>query len=136
MKLKKIFYFLNLIKPADDAQYYTFKKAEHELVLLKKLEDEKIFYNDTLYEKDFFYYHKLDEFIQKNFTWYFTFKRSSTNLKFPIIKYFEFDPNNSDEIPYLTKYQYDILVKAYKYEFAYPLVDDLLDPEKSHIDAV
>src|SRR3990167_6720462 len=82
MKLKKIIYFLNLIKPADDAQYYTFKKAEHELVLLKKLEDEKIFYNDTLYEKDFFYYHKLDDFIQKiytlrnefiqnNFTWYF-----------------------------------------------------------------
>jgi len=147
MKLTKIIYFLNLIKPADDAQYYTFKKAEHELVLLKKLEDEKIFYNDTLYEKDFFYYHKLDDFIQKiytlrnefiqnNFTWYFTFKRSSNNFKFPIIKYFEFDPNNSDEIPYLTKYQYDILVKAYKYEFPYTLVDDLLDSEKSHIDAV
>jgi hypothetical protein len=147
MTLPKNTYFLNLIKPANDTPYYTFKKAEHELVLLKKLEDEKIFYNNTLYEKDFFYYHKLDDFIQKiytlrneyiqtNFNWYFNTKKSSDPVNFPIIKYFEFDPDNSDEIPYLTKYQYDILVTAYKYEFAYPLTEDLLDPEKSYIDVV
>ena len=32
---------------------YTFKKADHEVVLLKKLEDDTIFYNNTIYEKNF-----------------------------------------------------------------------------------
>lgn len=142
MKLTKIIFFLNLIKGTEKG-YYTFKKSEHELVLLKKCEDDKIFYNNKLYEKDFFYYHKLDDFIQKiytlrnefienNFHYFFSFSRKFFMFKFPIIKYFEFDPNNSDEIKNLTRDQYELLIKAYKYEFEYTPFEDLLDSEKNH----
>ena len=40
-----------------------------------------------------------------------------------------FDPNKSDEISNLTISQYEILVKAYKYEFEYQLKFDLLNPD-------
>ena len=41
----------------------------------------------------------------------------------------KFDPNESDEISNLTLSQYEILVKAYKYEFEYQLKFDLVNPD-------
>lgn len=158
---------------------YTFKKADHEVVLLKKLEDDKIFYNNTIYEKDFLYYHKLDAFIQQiydlrneyineNFknlnsqcngvptsvgiitilpkikSNKFFLIRAKNKIKEKLIPFFNklkffffvppmevvtFDPNKSDEISNLTISQYEILVKAYKYEFEYQLKFDLLNPD-------
>ncbi len=49
----------------NDTKYYTFKKIEHEVLLLKKLDDNKIFYNNTIYDRNFFYYHKLEGFMEQ-----------------------------------------------------------------------
>ena len=54
-----------IINIKNDPRYYTFKKVEHEKVLLKRLEDNKIFYNDKIYDQDFFYYHKLEGFMEQ-----------------------------------------------------------------------
>jgi len=158
---------------------YTFKKADHEVVLLKKLEDDTIFYNNTIYEKNFLYYHKLDAFIQQIYDlrneyihekfnilnsqsngaptpvgiitigpkassdqyFFIRFKnklKKKVTLFFNNLKSFffvppmevaKFDPNESDEISNLTLSQYEILVKAYKYEFEYQLKFDLVNPD-------
>ena len=164
-----------LINLKNDPRYYTFRKAEHETVLLKRLEDNKIFYNNAIYDKDFFYYHKLegfmeqiyqlrDEYIQDNFHKLIVnespsprpreriklagmnskdlIKKFINSLQFwkqrdnynpldhgPLIRFIKYDPNNCDEITGLVKAQYDILVKAYKYEFSYDLPFDLLNPK-------
>ncbi len=143
MKLTKINYFFKFSKKYEP-KYYTFKKEEHEVVLLKKLEDDKIFYNNTIYEKDFFYYHKLevfvqkiydlrDEFIEENFYNYFSMRKQSfMQFKTPIIKTFIFDSKNANEVKNLTFDQYELLIKAYKYEFEYQPLIDLLNPDKKH----
>lgn len=145
MKLTQINFFFKLLEK-DTTKYYTFKKSEHELILLKKLEDDKIFYNNTIYEKNFLYYHKLEAFVQKiydlrdhfieiNFNFYFSnLKRIFMMFQVPIIKIFNsnFDFNNNDEIHNLTIEQYDILVKAYKYEFNYEPKIDLLNKYKRY----
>ena len=44
---------------------YHFDRTRYELILLKQLEDNKIFYNGIIYESNFLHYHKLDAFVQK-----------------------------------------------------------------------
>jgi hypothetical protein len=143
MKLTKINYFFNTIENKEN-KYYNFNKNEHELVLLKKLDDNKIFYNNTIYEKDFFYYHKLEafiqkiydlrtEFIQREFMAYLTIVQDSAKFaKAPLIKFFDFNLTNFDEVNDLTYDQYKVLIKAYKYEFEYDPKFDLLDLEKEY----
>jgi len=115
-------------------KYYTFKQSEHELVLLKKLEDNKIFYNNSIYDTNFFYYYKLEGFIEKIYklrneyiqeNWINYYNVDSDD----IIKVWNFKPDTCDELKNLTSTQYDILVKAYKYEFPYTLTYDLLTEE-------
>jgi hypothetical protein len=141
MKLTKINYFFKPIEKEEEV-YYTFDKNEHELVLLKKLDDDKIFYNNRIYEKDFFYYHKLEAFVQKiydlrntfiqtNFFTYLSYARTAYMLfRYPFIKFFDFTSTNFDKVINVTRDQYEILIKAYKYEFDYEPTVDLLDPEK------
>ena len=137
----------NFIKLHNDTKYYTFKKVEHELVLLKKLEDDKIFYNYTIYEKDFFYYHKLEGFIEQIYELRNDFISMRLNKIFAdhmesktrqqllrgdqqiFINFIEFDPNNCDEINDLTLDQYIVLVNGYTYNFFYELPFDLLNPK-------
>jgi hypothetical protein len=144
----KVTFINNFFKSTTD-KYYTFKKSEHELILLKQFEDGKIFYNNKLYDKDFFYYHKLDNFVQKiyqlrnefikdGFSFYFSsLQKLFRVFRVPFIELWEFDPNDSsDEIHNLTRDQYEILVKAYKYEFDYLPRIDLLNPYKKFKDPV
>jgi hypothetical protein len=143
MKSTKINYLFKLSRKYEP-KYYTFKRVDHELVLLKKLEDDKIFYNNTIYEKDFLYYHKLEAFIQKIYdlrdefieSSLYTYVMSSRKylmlFKSSITKFFYFDSNKCDEIENLTFEQYEIFVKAYKYEFEYKPLIDLLNPDKKY----
>ena len=57
MKITVIKYFFKFNK--SNTKYYTFKQEEHEIVLLKKLDDNKISYNSQIYENDFFEYFEL-----------------------------------------------------------------------------
>lgn len=112
-------------------QYYTFKRSEHEFILLKKLDDNKIIYNNTIYDKDFFHYHKLELFISK------IYELRNDYINKSILLYYEYlsqlkgtgmlrtfkviHEEERDEWINLTEVQYSILLKAYKYEFPYML---------------
>jgi hypothetical protein len=171
-----------IFKIKNNTKYYTFKKAEHEMVLLKKLEDNKIFYNNKIYDQDFFYYHKLDGFMEQIYevrdeyinehlnAMFFKIprvhktvrqtlrsikdgvtkgvkttirwtgksiksifnrtKKAKVEPNFYFVNFIVYDPNNCDEITNLVKEQYDVLVKAYKYEFEYKSLIDLLNPKR------
>lgn len=140
MNLTRIIYFFK--KKRKIVETYTFKRVEHELIILKKLEDDKIFYNGTIYEKDFFHYHKLAHSLQFIFDFRDDFIRTELNNQYKIrYKLGEYIPNifNPEdiisgkilEVNLLLFWQYDILVKAYKYEFCYPLDYDLFQRAKT-----
>lgn len=65
MKVTRIsnFFFNFKRKYKPKVKTYHFDRARYELILLKKLEDNKIFYNGIIYEPDFLHYHKLDAFF-------------------------------------------------------------------------
>lgn len=120
-------------------KYYTFKKEQHELILLKKTDDNKIIYNGCRYEKEFFYYDKLeklliyinelrDKEIKTFFTTYHYNKiRVAKRERIQVVRVIKFKLNYKGECKNLTKEQYDFLVKAYKYEFFHQPIYDFFD---------
>jgi len=132
MKITVIKYFFKFNK--SNTKYYTFKQEEHEIVLLKKLDDNKISYNSQIYENDFFEYYKLEAFVQKIYDIRdFELKNLFANYyKDSKIQGFAKDvlnPNPWESLNWenLTSAQYDMLVKCYKYDFYYPFKYDLLN---------
>lgn len=140
MNLTKIIYFFK--RKRKSIETYTFKRSDHEFIILKKLEDNKIFYNGTIYEPEFFHYHKLAHSLQFIFDFRDDFIRTELNNQYKI-RYLkgEYIPNIVDpediisgkllEVDLLLFWQYDILVKAYKYEFCYPVDYDLFQRAKT-----
>jgi|JI61114C2RNA_FD_contig_61_1996299_length_2823_multi_6_in_0_out_0_1 hypothetical protein len=132
---------------------YHFDKSRYELILLKQLEDNKIFYNGTIYESDFLYYHKLETFVKKIYAlrdeyilrhFQLLSRRELKRLK-KFSKKYNFI--NQEWIPYskpykvfktvddilkegntFNAYQINILINAFRYTFHYSLDYDLLDP--------
>ena len=132
---------------------YHFDRTRYELILLKQLEDNKIFYNGIIYESNFLHYHKLDAFVQKiyalrdeyilrNFQILYR-KEIKRSKKFSR----KYNFINQEWIPYkypykifksvddilkegntFNSYQIKILVNAFRYTFHYSLDYDLLDP--------
>lgn len=145
MRITKINYFFNFRKK--NIEKYTFNKEEHEIILLKKLDDNKIFYNNIIYEENFLYYHKLEHFINKIYRLRDEFIILSFKAQYKSLiknkkskKYFYGYKGkyvNLNAIlrkgALLDRWQYDILVKAYKYEFIYLLDYDLLDSNRKPI---
>ena len=134
MKITIIKYFFKFTKVK--TSYYTFKQEEHELVLLKKLDDNKIIYNSQIYDKDFFEYYKLEAFVQKiydirDFELKGLFKNYYENAKKKKYHREILNPNPWESLNWenLTLTQYNMLVKCYKYDICYPFKYDLLDPE-------
>lgn len=110
---------------------YNFNKSDYEIIYLKKLEDNKIFYNNVIYPENFFYYHKLTElfqhineqrdfYIKKNFEEYFQKMR---RLGCPL-RVIEFELDNNGECKNLTMDQYKIVVDAYTYNIPYCSITD------------
>jgi len=114
--------------------YYTFKEEEHAIVLLKKLDDNKICYNSQVYDKNFFEYYKLEAFVQKIYdardlelkNW---FKQYYIDMKKQGQRHEVLNPNPWESLHwhFLTLEQYNKLIECYKYEFYYPFKYDLLD---------
>lgn len=132
---------------------YKFDRARYELILLKQLEDNKIFYNGIIYESNFLHYHKLDAFVQKiyalrdeyilrNFQVLsrkelkrlkkFNRKYNFINQEWMPYKYPYKMFKNVDDIlkegNTFNSYQIKVLVNAFRYTFHYSLDYDLLDP--------
>jgi len=156
MKVTRIsnFFFNFKRKYKPKVKTYHFDRARYELILLKKLEDNKIFYNGIIYEPDFLHYHKLDAFVQKIYTLRDEYilkhfqllsrkklkriKKCSRkynfmnqewithNLQKPKI-YKDID-DILQEGNTFNEYQINILISAFRYTFHYPLDYDLLDP--------
>jgi hypothetical protein len=152
MKLTIINYFFKFNKSNKpnifNKSYYTFKKEEHEIVLLKKLDDNKISYNSQTYEKDFFEYYKLEAFVQKVYdirdfelkNWFKTYYNDAKNEGYSrdIL-----NPNPWESLNWenLTSAQYNMLIKCHKYDFYYPLEYDLVDiysevPDRTKVSAL
>lgn len=128
MNVTKINYFFK----SNSVETYTFKRSEHEVILLKKLDDNKIFYNNITYEPEFFHYNELehsiqfiydfrDEFIRKEFTTQYKVRCKAGEFIPNILNPNDFISGAISEANLLLYWQYEILVKAYKYEFHYPL---------------
>lgn len=132
MKITIIKYFFKFNKI--NTSYYTFKKEEHETVLLKKLDDNKISYNSQIYENDFFEYYKLESFVQKiydirDFELKSCFENYYKDAKKQGVANNILNPNPWESLNWenLTITQYEMLVKCHKYDFYYPFKYDLLN---------
>lgn len=147
--LTDIYNFLNSYNKED---FLIFKKSEHELVLLKRLENNKIFYNSQIYDNDFFYYNKLESFINIIYDLRNRYIEEQLNRLFDDIEandyenilniiplsiseekdfFVRYDINhlNEDEIEGLNILQYEIFKRAYSYNFVYPYNYDLLNTD-------
>lgn len=123
MRLTRINFFFNR---KNRRKLFTFRESEHELVLLKRLDDNKIFYNNNIYDENFLDYNRLElfiKFINKHREQYIneSFKKHIINMSAQgrTAHVFYFKSGYKDEWKRLTKEQYDILVNAYKYNFPY-----------------
>lgn len=115
-------------------KYYTFKRSEHEPVYIKKLEDNKIFYNNYIYDENFFYYDKLnalfehinqyrDEWLKDKFNRYFlTFYQKKIDKRL-ILRVIDFELDSNGECKGLTEEQYNWVVAAYSYNIVYDKPD-------------
>lgn len=115
-------------------KYYTFKKSEHEVIYIKKLEDNKIFYNNYIYDENFFFYHKLnalfdhlnqyrEEWLKEKFNrYYLTFLHRNRN-KDLILRVIDFKLDRNGECHGLTEEQYNWVVAAYSYNIPYDKPD-------------
>lgn len=132
---------------------YHFDRSRYELILLKQLEDNKIFYNGIIYEQNFLYFHKLEAFVKKIYAlrdeyilkhFQLLSRKELKRLKKRSKKY---NFINQTWIPYskpykifktiddilkegntFNAYQIKVLVNAFRYTFHYSLDYDLLDP--------
>ena len=122
-------------------EFYTFKLSDHERIFIKRLDDNKIFYNNFIYDKDFFFYEQLikliihinkcrDDFIKESFKRYIDYNIYSNAKGIRLLKVISFSLDYNNECQNLTKEQYDILVKAYNYEFYYEHLYDFFHPWK------
>lgn len=116
---------------------YTFNRNDYQnkIVFLKRLKSGKILYDNQIYDKDFFYYKKLKNYTkifyiyQKKFIDYEfskiirNYNNNKSKMSFyqrfmqrPRVKYY--NPKRKI-IKNLTKEQYNILVKAFTFNFSY-----------------
>lgn len=112
--------------------FYTFIESDNERVILKRLEDNKIFYNGVIYDENFFDYDRLnrfvtfinyyrDHYINQEFKRIFDRERYNGGLlKVPL-----FTSGIHDVWEGLTQEQYEILVRAYKYDFPFVPIEDI-----------
>lgn len=116
---------------------YSFKESDYKdlTIFLKRLEDDRIFFDNQIYDKDFFDYEKLEELIKIFYNIRDAYiKTSFEKMKFayekvlksknsfakrnvPIMRVLSFEPGVKDEWLNLTYDQYELLDKAYRFDF-------------------
>lgn len=125
MKVTRIKFFL-FFSVGKISKFYTFKISDYNTIYFKKLQNNKIFYNNFIYDQDFFYHDKfnrLNDFVENCRQQYIDDKfltiaklASAKNLPLRVIC---FDPKLKNEWTHLTFDQFNVLVEAYKHEFLY-----------------
>jgi hypothetical protein len=117
---------INFFFKKNKKNLFTFRESEHEIVFLKRLGDNKIFYNNNIYDENFLDYDRLErfvKFINKYREIYIneSFKKhiarmADANKTVYVLK---FKAGRRDEWKRLTSGQYKILIDAYSYNFPY-----------------
>jgi hypothetical protein len=127
---------INFFFKKNKNKLFTFRESEHEIVFLKKLDDNKIFYNNNIYDENFLDYNRLErfvKFINKYRELYIneSFKKhiirmADSNKTVYVLK---FKAGRRNEWKNLTLGQYKILVDAYSYNFPFIPIKGILNED-------